>query len=563
MSKSTSYEIQVKQENRWVATKVMADATAAVQFADNLLARSNLEGVRVVRDFARVDGTFSENVIHEKAGEKIKSDITVMPVNESPFCTKIDDAYELPARTVMSRLFRKYFDDKLITPTELLHNAREMKRLGDEGRLLMTAVDQVAGLQAPGGGPEAKARRDFLFDGWDKLVARALQAVPGKAVTKASLQEMVGEAGSAGADRQFRLTVMLCCQLLDLRGWLGKLEKVMAWAPEVTVAEDMAVMDGFIADLLMPAEAVQDLLGYQANLGAALGYMLDLCDGKAVAAKFAPPLMDPLNVLFAEGKLPQARQALMTRVSRELRGANPLSRNEPSLEFEMFMQLAKRIVGHGGVVGGPPMVEGLLHRYLRFKNVGGPLGFARAVEEIRELLGEGCRKANFLMALAGLPPSATGNGPTAAEALAAMTEGEEHIDRWVARSLPPRERMVALTACNKAIRGNQVIDIELRGRLAERTDATLARYLVDEEVIEKIDKSDDPLALRALRLVKFCGSGVLIPGRSMDMAKHRVLGHLRQPQFEERFLASLPDQQQAEKHLREFHRLLMDGGFAG
>lgn len=562
MSKATSYEIQVKEENRWVTAKVMADATGAVQFADNLLARSNLEGVRVVRDFARTDGTFSENVIHEKTGEKSKSDITVTPVNEAPFCTRLEEGYLLPARMAMSRLFRKYFDEKLITPSELLHNGREMKRLGDEGRLLMTAVDAVAALQAPAGGAEAKERRDFLFDSWDKLMARAVQAAPAKSVAKATLPELAAEAGGGG-ERRFRLTVLLCCQLLDLRGWLGKLEKVMEWTGALPLPEDLEVMDGFIADLLMPAEAIQDLLGYQANLGSALAHMLDLGDGRAEPAKFAPPLFPALNKLFADGQLPQSRQALLTRVSRELRGANPLSRNEPAQEFETFLQMAKRIIGHGGVVGGPPMVEGLLHRYLRFKNVGGPLGFARAVEEIRELLGDGCRRVNFLLALAGLPPSATGNGSTASEILAAMAEACVHIDAWVARSQPPRERMLALTACNKAIRNAQTIDPALREQLAERTDATLARYLADEEVIEKIDKSDDPLALRALRLVKFCGSGVLIPGRSMDMAKHRVLDHLRQPQFEERFLASLPDQQQAERHLREFHRLLVESGFAG
>ena len=561
MSKATSYEIQVKEENRWVTTKVMADAAAAVQAADTLLARSNLEGVRVVRDFARLDGTFSENVIHEKLGEKTKSEITVASVSDAPPCSKVEEAYLLPARTTMSRLFRRYFDDKYITPSELLHNAREMKRLGDEGRLLMTAVDQVAALQAPGGGAEAKARRDFLFDAWDKLVARAVQAAPAKSVAKASFAEILAEVGAAGADRRFRLTVLLCSQLLDQRGWLGKLEKVIGWIGEPAAAAEMEVMDGFIADLLMPAEAIQDLLGYQANLGAALGHMLDLCDGRAEPAKFAPPLFGEVNRLMGEGRLPQSRHALMTRVSRELRGANPLSRNEPTQEFELYLQLGKRIVAYGAVIGGPPMVEGLLHRYLRLKNVGGALGYARAVEEIGELLGEGCRRTNFLMALAGLPPAATGSGPTAAESLEVLAEGGDHIDAWVARSLPPRERMVALTACNKAIRCCETIEAPLRDKLAARTDATLARYLADEEVIEKIDKSDDPLALRALRLVKFCGSGVLIPGRSMDMAKHRVLGHLRQPQFEERFLSSMPDQQQAEKHLREFHRLLVEAGF--
>ena len=76
-----------------------------------------------------------------------------------------------------------------------------------------------------------------------------------------------------------------------------------------------------------------------------------------------------------------------------------------------------------------------------------------------------------------------------------------------------------------------------------------------------MDKPDDPLAMRAIRLVKFCGSGVLIEGKSLNMAKARVVEHLRQKQFEEKFVASMPDPSQGEKHLRDFHRLLVECGF--
>ncbi|MBF0305715.1 MAG: hypothetical protein HQL41_08725, partial [Alphaproteobacteria bacterium] len=48
---------------------------------------------------------------------------------------------------------------------------------------------------------------------------------------------------------------------------------------------------------------------------------------------------------------------------------------------------------------------------------------------------------------------------------------------------------------------------------------------------------------------------------SLDLARQRVIGHLRQSQFEQRFLASVPDAGQGEKHLREFHRILLQSGF--
>ena len=103
---------------------------------------------------------------------------------------------------------------------------------------------------------------------------------------------------------------------------------------------------------------------------------------------------------------------------------------------------------------------------------------------------------------------------------------------------------------------------EFKKPLAEMIDDVMVGYLQDEGVIEKIDKADDPLAIRAIRLVKFCGSGVLIEGKSLNMAKARVVEHLRQKQFEEKFVASCPDPSQGDKNLRDFHRLLVECGFS-
>jgi hypothetical protein len=121
--------------------------------------------------------------------------------------------------------------------------------------------------------------------------------------------------------------------------------------------------------------------------------------------------------------------------------------------------------------------------------------------------------------------------------------------------------MVALTQCHGIIAGTSGLPQPLKSELANCCDSVLAQYLADDQVIEKIDKPEDALALRALRLVKFCCSGVLIKGRSLNLAHQRVLGYLRQPHFEEKFLTSIPNRGQAEQYLREFHRLLVQSGF--
>jgi hypothetical protein len=559
--RSTSFEIHVLRDKRWVLTEIVGDEANAVQFADNLLHKSNYEAVRVVRDFKRIDGLHSETVVHEKVADTQKPDVTLVPVVDAPVCSELAQVYALPARLVMGRLFRHYLDEVVITPTELLHNAREMKRLADKGRLLMTAVDSVASLQAPGGGEEAKARREFLYKAWDQAYARARNALPDKPVKAGTFKELATVARKTAEDPDFQCLLLMSAQLLELRGWLAKLDKVLAWAAEEEAASRFALFDGLISDLIMPGAAVQDLLGYQPNLGLALCHLCDLAEGQAEPAKFASESFTTVNRLFAEGRLPETRETLFNRVARELRGGNPLSRNEPAQEYEMFAQMLTRLVNYQGVVGGEAMAEALLHRSLRAQSQGGLSGLVIAIDDVLAILGDGCRCTLFLLELAKTPRDDAGYAARLMEKFADLAETWLHIDRWAPARLPPRDRMAALTACNQAINASVVLPDELKTALSKRTDDILAAYLEEGKVIEKIDNPDDPLAFRALRLVKFCSSGVLITGKSLDMARARILDHLRQPQFEEKFLSSIADQAQAERHLREFHRLLVGSGF--
>jgi len=556
----TSYEIHVFADKRWVITEMAADEEAAKAFADNLLQTGNHAAVRVIRDFERLDGTHAETVVLEKkAPEKAPGELTLAPITEVPLCTTVEDLYALPSRTAIGRLLRKYLDEIVLTPTEFLHDAKEMKRFGDRGNLLFSAIDRVAGLQARAAGDaDPRERRAFLESSWETLQKRARAFAAAKPKPPASFAE-ARAAAAADPDPPFSLMSRLTLALLERRNWQAKLEQVLAWADEPEAQSE--VIDGLLADLVVPAQMVQDLLGFQPNLASALGQIVDLAEGQAEPAKFAPDLFAELNRMFAEGKLPRTREALMARTTREIGGANPLSRNDPAQEFEMFHRLLHRLVERDRVAGGPLMAEALLQRASRVQNAGG--ASVVALESVRMLLGslsDGCVRLQFLLTLCAAPVGrAIGTGLT--ELLRAHVTRSDHIDHWCPVRHPPRDRMAALKAANRALLTCEALEDAFRTGLAARVDAVMVRYLQSEGVIEKIDKTDDPLAMRAIRLVKFCGSGVLIEGQSLDMAKARVIEHLRQKQFEEKFLASVPDPAQAEKALRDFHRLLVECGF--
>src|SRR5579859_2794066 len=258
--KSTSFEVQVLKDQRWVLSQVVLDEGEAIQFADNLLSKSSYTAVRVVRDFARQDGLHSETVLVEKTKEQQKKEVSTATVNEAPICTELADAYGLSSRMTIGRVFRAYLDEALITPTELLHHAREMKRLGDKGTLLMNAVDQISALQAPGGGEESKARRDFHHRSWDQLYDRARKAASEKVAKALTFAEITARAAKTSEDKLYQTRILMAEQLLECRGWAAKLDKVLRWAAEEEAGVNLALLDAVIADLLIPAEMIQDLL---------------------------------------------------------------------------------------------------------------------------------------------------------------------------------------------------------------------------------------------------------------------------------------------------------------
>lgn len=555
-----SFEIQVLTDKNWVIAEMITDEAKAKAFADNLLQTGNHAAVRVVRDYRRADGLHSETVIQEKkATERQASEVGLCPITEAPLCSELPDFYGLPSRLTIGRLLRKYLDEVLITPSELLCDAKELKRFGDKGNLLFSGIDKVSTIQAAASGEDSKVRRDTLNKAWEQLFARARAAAEKKLPAVKTFAEVAKAGAVDGSDEaSFLCRVLIARRLLESRSWLGKLDILLEWAAEPEAVAGMVLIDGIVADLMVPAQVIQDLLGFQANLAAALCHICDLAEGKAEAAKFAPATFAPLNKMFAEKRLPQAGQVLMSRVIRELGGVNPLSRNEPNLEFEMFHKLLHRLVGREGVTGGAAAAEALLQRSSRVHNIGDCMS-AAAMEFLLSALAEGCLKVQFLVALAESPLGGR-IAEALVDALAANVKKGDHIDAWVPVRIPPRERMAALTATNKALLAS-VLPEPYKRDFGTAIDEALARYLRDEGVIEKIDKPDDPLAMRAIRLIKFCGSGVLIDGKSLNLARARVIDHLRQPNFEEKFLASVPDPVQAEKHLREFHRLLVETGF--
>lgn len=89
----------------------------------------------------------------------------------------------------------------------------------------------------------------------------------------------------------------------------------------------------------------------------------------------------------------------------------------------------------------------------------------------------------------------------------------------------------------------------------------MEKYLIDEQIVEKLDHHDSSLRDRAVRLVQFCAAGVLPEGRAMSRARQRIVTLLRSPNFDAHFVDGITDPARAQKALRDFHQLLVRAGF--
>lgn len=566
MASRASFEIQVMKDGRWSTESIRGDEAEAIAAAKRFLADKKCEGARVVRNWARSDGTMVEKEIFSET-RTIRDDgpVRINPIEDAPpKCEAPDDYSGLQSRMLMNRLFRTYLEKVTITPTELIHNYKELKRLQDKDSLLPSAVDRVASLQTRDGQQDAKSRREEIFKSVDDLSARARRAdgmqLPRLNGRFSDMYSKVATMAAGGEEADFLAMVVLSRDLVNVRNWLGKLERLCRLALEEGDSHSLQLLDGVIADVL-GANVVQEILGWQPSLASAIISMFDLAEGELQAQKSeAGESLEMLNALFRERKLPGSRLCLIDRAHRQLRSPNPLYRNDPAKEMDAFAQVVKRLAAPTGLLHGADSAEALTTRTTRMVVEGGAAG----------------RRTAILTTFNAMPDRAYG-GIYLCDLLRS-DYAKEHLDDILAqfdrileaptilhltqRSLSPKERMLRATHCHNAVMAAPLPQ-DLKKRLAGHIDRVLEKYLIDEQIIEKLDHADSPLRDRAVRLVQFCAAGVLPEGGAMTRARQRILTMLRQPNFDAHFVDGIDDPTRAQKALRDFHQLLVRAGFGG
>src|SRR5262249_11076259 len=158
-------ELQVFQNDHWITQGQSGNEQDARKQAKGLLSNPNYGGVRIVRDVVRSAGQETSNIIFTQMREgPLKELIRAQPIDEAPMCRAPADLHKTDARNAMHKVMRDYIQKMVITPTEVMHNHREMKRVLDFEALVPAAVSRVASLQAKEAGEEPAKRNKALFD---------------------------------------------------------------------------------------------------------------------------------------------------------------------------------------------------------------------------------------------------------------------------------------------------------------------------------------------------------------------------------------------------------------
>jgi hypothetical protein len=566
VSSRENFEVQVNKGGRWATETVVPKEVEARALAKKFLADKKCEGARIVRNWMRSDGTMDETEIFAQT-RSVNDDgpVRIAQIDEVPEkCETPEEFMGTAGRSTVNRIFRSYLDKAILTPTELMHNYKELKRLQEKDTLVPSAVDRVSLLQTKDTDQDSKSRSQEIFKSIDNISARAkrvenvqLPKLGGR--LSDAIGEIRGQAG--GEDVDYLAMVLLSRDLINARSWVGKLEFLCKLAVEDSDPHAVELLDGVIADVLGSA-VVQEILGWQPGLGAAICRMFDLADGKFPTEKSeAGESAVILNRLFGEAKLPISRACLLDRAHRQIKSPNPLYRSQEGKELEELKKLVDRAMTPTGFISGPETAEALTIRYSRQIEQGGAPGRKATVNGLFRMLPD---RAQGLIYVCNLAMT-----PWGSEAIADIAElvdyclSARHLGDFCLRALPPKDKMLRATLAHKTAAATTALPPAVREKICGFIDTMLEAYLVTEQIVEKLDHQDSHLRDRAVRLVQFCAAGVLPEGKAMNRARQRILALLRQPNFDAHFIDGFTDPVRAQKALRDFHLLLVKAGFGG
>jgi hypothetical protein len=486
-NREVNYEVQVGGGGRWTIDSVHPRKDDAVRRAEALAGAGRYDGVKVLEDSGG-----KPKVVFEKAVARAEKPITISPVESAPPCASADDFFRFDSRLTIGRLLRAFLDDIGATALELLTDFGRIRQLTRMETLYNQALHCIAGIQARQTGAKPHERYDFLHRAVVELTERARECKDAdrlhQVLKEQGIEAMVTAANAEFSDpyRAYVKHAVLARHLSTQADWSGKIALALEDVENGVTGEGLRLLDEAIAEIMDGGEAIQAMLGGQADLGSALRALAQLASGSYKGAGGRGSCLPRLNAALGHFELEVTRYVLLARVERGLRSIKPLTRENAQADCDAFTALVKGLIGPAGLYGGPEMSEAVTMRgRMAFGEVAsGDLSPENGVARLQELMPNRAVRLGYLLDL-GRTPFAAKHQAVVLKALMVLIQEMPNINALLP-SDTPRKAQEAIVADLKKRIEKSALPPEMRAQIIRRLDKMLAGEAVAKEAVPTI-----------------------------------------------------------------------------
>lgn len=360
-SRAYSYEIYVQVDGRWRLDKRLEGQTSNTQHANeqlekNAIAQANallnmgdFQAVKVLRSRERSDGFGTQSEIFNKVATARPKTMTTRPYKGVfPVCETIFDFGKRPAVKAFGTVFREFLDKQNATAIELLHSPQHQRKLNDMSSFMRAGIYALAGAQTQPGLPGQAERSKKLEALFDKLMGHTRNALAEKnlpAFENNDFARLYERLAQRMKDDELRFMFFFQTTKVtqSLSSYAARLDIALNDMIERPMHGTAALLDEIAASCLDSTTLIQDLLGSRPGLSEALIALADLSAGKLEMPAKPDPLLEKVNRLLGEYKLPLCADTLWERILSNLSSKALLSKNDPRKEWQMSRNLSHKL----------------------------------------------------------------------------------------------------------------------------------------------------------------------------------------------------------------------------
>ncbi|MBM3536077.1 MAG: hypothetical protein FJX60_23965 [Alphaproteobacteria bacterium] len=476
--------------------------------------------------------------------------LTEDPAVKAARCRVLEALAGEPARNVIWRACRAFFEGSKTVPLELLYSSKHQERLMSAGSAFLGANQKVAIAQVAGTKQSVSDRLkelNQLTQDW-QIQTRAYEAKSDAVASAGQLEALLKNLPGNAAEKQAMTFIAIARMLAPLKDYAQKFEAVMTLEDDPDL-ETVEILDPLVGEFMRTSAVSEQLLQGLETLEEKLHRIADLAMGTGAAPANLSSTAQRLASWLVSRPMPNAQAALQSRLVGEISGGQSLTGGAPAAELKAVLKLRKRLTVNGQLLGGSVCEAAFDRRCSRLLNpevidkiIGPTSSIAQELEAVLPLLDEpiGERAREFIVRMVDQ-----------------MVQACQSPQRLVGENTPPPQRLKMLARFHKRIRKAELIGA-IKTRILRTVETFHADTLKAADPLSRIEQQGGGNHEKALALIDLCRSGMLIPGDYLDKARKAAEARLKSPDFMPGYLGSAQDPTQRAERSQQLKTMLIE-----